>query len=218
MNWTWLRHFPWVDTRAAFVAATPQSSALVDFGSSVGETLCHFAELRPDLKLFAVDIEGQPERYPPACQFHRADLQRDRLPWPDASMDAATCLHLVEHLNDLTHFMREVARVLKPGGRIFFETPHPKSMILSSTSGPEAGVFPMNFFDDLSHIRPVTTGALAQHVRAAGLKVDATGISRNWLFAAAYPCFAFLPPSRKKFTARLHWLGWSAYLIARKLQ
>jgi len=44
--------------------------------------------------------------------------------------------------------------------------------------------------------------------------VLASGISRNWLFAAAYPVFVFLPPSRKKFTARIHWLGWSAYLIA----
>jgi len=216
MRWTWLRHCPWVDTRAAFVAATPKSGALLDLGSSTGETLGHFVELRPDLKIFAVDIQGQPERYPAGSQFHRADLQRDKLPWPDASMDAATCLHLVEHLDDLSHFMRETARVLKPGARIFFETPHPKSMILSSASGPEVGVFPMNFFDDLSHVRLVTTGALAQHARAAGLKVEVTGISRNWLFAAAYPCFALLPASRKKFTARLHWLGWSAYLIARK--
>ena len=44
----------------------------------------------------------------------------------------------------------------------------------------------------------------------------ASGTSRSWLLAAAYPLFFFLPASRKKFTARVHWLGWSACLIARR--
>ncbi len=33
--------------------------------------------------------------------------------------------------------------------------------------------------------------------------------------AVAYLAFVFLPESRKKLTARLYWLGWSAFLIAR---
>jgi hypothetical protein len=57
-------------------------------------------------------------------------------------------------------------------------------------------------------------GALAECVREVGLTVADSGISRNWLFAAAYPLFLFRGPSRKKFTALAHWLGWSVYLIA----
>ena len=49
-----------------------------------------------------------------------------------------------------------------------------------------------------------------------GLEVIDSGVSRNWLLAAAYPLFALMPPSRNRFTARIHWLGWSAYLIARR--
>jgi SAM-dependent methyltransferase len=173
-------------------------------GTSDGETLSHFAELRPDLKLSAAEKAGPPEKSPPGCQFHRVDLEKDKLWCADASMDAITCIHLVEHLNDLTLFLSEAARVLRPNGRIFFETPHPKSLVLSSS--PRLQV-PLNFFDDLTHVRPVVVGALAHHVRAAGLKVEAIGISRNWLFAVSWPVFAFLPTSRRKFTARLHWLG-----------
>jgi len=33
--------------------------------------------------------------------------------------------------------------------------------------------------------------------------------------AVAYLAFVFLPESRKKLTARLYWLGWSAFLIVR---
>ena len=55
MNWALLRQFPWLDTRAQFVAAAPRAGALLDLGSSDGETLRHIAELRPDLRLYAAD-------------------------------------------------------------------------------------------------------------------------------------------------------------------
>jgi len=171
------------------------------------------AELRPDLHFFAVDIAGPPKGIPSGCEFRQVDLQKDKLPWPDVSMDTITCMHLIEHLNDLSSLLVEVARVLKPGGRIYFETLHPKTLTLSSSLSEQV---PLNFFDDPTHVRVVTVGALAHQVRRAGLKVETTGTSRNWLFAATWPFFVFMPASRKKFTARLHWLGWSAYLIARR--
>jgi len=216
MNWAHLRHVPWLDTRARFVAKTPLGGALLDLGSSDGQTLRHIAELRPDLKLYAVDLAGVPENYPRGCQFHRANLEADRLPWPDASMDAITCMQLVEHLRDLKPMLEEIARLLKPAGRVFFETPHPKSLTLSSPRGRAAGTFTLNFFDDPTHVRPVAIGALAQQCRAVKLEILASGISRNWLFTATYPFLLIAPPSRKKFTARVHWLGWSACLTARK--
>ena len=40
------------------------------------------------------------------------------------------------------------------------------------------------------------------------------GISRNWLFAASHLVYQFLPASRQKFTAQVHWVGWSACLAA----
>lgn len=216
MNWAWLRPFPWLDTRARFVAAVPPGGTLLDLGASDGSTLRHMAELRPDLRLRAVDLAGAPETYPPGCEFQRADLERDPLRWSDASVDAITCMHLVEHLRDLTLVLRETARLLKPGGRAYFETPHPKSLLLSSPPGSAAGTFTLNFFDDITHVKPVTTGALAIWLRGAGLEIVTSGISRNWLFAASYPLLWFLPSSPQKFTAQVHWLGWSAYLVARR--
>ena len=131
-------------------------------------------------------------------------------------MNTITCMHVIEHLRELGPLLGEAARLLAPGGQIYFETPHPKSLTLSSPRGRAAGGFTLNFFDDPTHVSPVAMGALAQQVRGVGLEVLATGISRNWLFAASWPLFALLPASRKKFTAKVHWLGWSAYLAARR--
>jgi len=216
MNWRYLRPWPWLDTRARFVAGTPRGGALLDLGSSDGETLGHIAELRPDLRLFAADKAGQPERYPPGCTFARVDLERSRLPWPEASMDAITCMHLVEHLRDLTLLLAEVARLLAPGGRVYVETPHPRSQRLPPLPGAAAVGFTWNFHDDPTHVRVVPVSELAARLGALGLSVGRRGISRNWLFAAAHPLFLCLPPSRKKYTARVHWIGWSAYLIAQR--
>jgi SAM-dependent methyltransferase len=216
MNWICLRPIPWLDRRAWFVARTPRAGALLDLGSSDGETLGHIAELRPDLKLFAADKFGSPEKYPAGCRFCRADFERDPLPWPDGSMDAITCMHLVEHLHEPDLLLREVARLLKPGGRVYIETPHSKTLTLPGRRGRGGADFTLNFYDDPTHVRLVTTDELAQQARQAGLQVEATGTSRNWLFAASHLFFVFLPPGRKKLTARVHWLGWSAYLIAQR--
>ena len=212
MNWEGLRNFPWLDTRARFVARTLRGGALLDLGAFDGETLSHFSELRPDLHLHAADKVGTPEKYPSGCEFRRADFERDPLPWADGTMDAITCMHVVEHLRELKLLVREIARLLKPGARAYFEMPHPKTLGLPSA----AGRFTLNFHDDPTHIHLVTTEELAAQARAHGLNIESFGTSRNWLFAAAYPFFLLLPSSRKKFTARVHWLGWSAYLIARR--
>jgi len=122
------------------------------------------------------------------------------------------CMHLVEHLQEFDLLLREAARLLKPGGRAYFETPHPRTLALPSLRGR----FTLNFYDDPPHVRLVTMEALARQALLAGLEVEASGTSRNWLFAASHLIYFFLPASRKKFTARAHWLGWSALLLARR--
>ena len=216
MNWRYLRKVPWIDTRARFVSSIRARGSLLDIGSSDGETLNHFAELRPDLELHATDIAGSPESYPYRCEFHRCDIQHDMLPWATDSMDGITCMHLVEHLDNRENLMAEARRLLKPDGCAYFETPHPRTVTYSSPTGPAAGTFTLNFYDDTTHTCPVPVGALAKLARKAGLRVLRTGVSRNLLFASAWPLFLLFPASRSKFTSKIHWLGWSAYMIAAK--
>lgn len=210
MNWKLFRLWPWVDTRASFVARAPKNGTLLDLGSSDGETLRHMSELRPDLRLYAADKFGKPEAYPKGCEFRRLDFVTEQLPWPNQTFDAITCMHVVEHLEKLDLIFQEVARVLKPGGRVYFETPHPKTLDLPSAKGE----YTWNFYDDPTHVRVVSGPELHDRARAVGMNVESTGISRNLLFAAAYPFSFLLRGAKQRFTTRGHWLGWTTYLVA----
>jgi SAM-dependent methyltransferase len=216
VNWSRWRAIPWIDTRAAFVAAIPTGGSLLDLGSSDGETLCHMAELRPDLKFASVDIAGRPRRTPSNTDFARVDLEGDSLPWPDGSFDAITCMHVVEHLRSTTNLWREIARLLKPGGRVYIETPGPESIDTPSPPPELRGKITLNFYDDPTHVAPVAVATLERDARGNALTVVRTGRSRNWLFAAAYPVLSALGHTRKRYVAKLHWTGWSAYLVAER--
>lgn len=44
--------------------------------------------------------------------------EAERLPFPDASFDALTCTYLLRYVDNRAATMRELARVVRPGGRI----------------------------------------------------------------------------------------------------
>lgn len=62
----------------------------------------------------------------PDIPFVLADLN-ERFPFEDGSVDYVVGLEVVEHLENAFHFLREVARVLKPGGHALLSTPNEHS-------------------------------------------------------------------------------------------
>jgi SAM-dependent methyltransferase len=51
-------------------------------------------------------------------------LEGDRFPFPDASFDGCVSNYVIEHIADPAAHLREVARVLKPGGAYVLRTPN----------------------------------------------------------------------------------------------
>lgn len=46
----------------------------------------------------------------------------EEMSYPDAAFDAVVCVDVLEHVADLQKTLNQVVRVLKPGGRFFFDT------------------------------------------------------------------------------------------------
>jgi len=58
----------------------------------------------------------------------QCDIEHDlgSYPWPieDNAFDLIICQHVIEHLPDTIKTMEEFNRILRPGGKVFLETPH----------------------------------------------------------------------------------------------
>jgi 2-polyprenyl-6-hydroxyphenyl methylase/3-demethylubiquinone-9 3-methyltransferase len=46
----------------------------------------------------------------------------EQIPFADASFDIVICCDVLEHVNDIAQVMQEIARVLAPGGILFYDT------------------------------------------------------------------------------------------------
>jgi SAM-dependent methyltransferase len=96
--------------------------------------------------------------------------EAERLPFDDRSFDLVTALDVLEHLDDDVAGLREMGRILSPGGRILLFVP--AFMFLW---GPQ---------DDVSHHRRrYTLPGLRQVVRKSGLVIERATYANITLFA-----------------------------------
>jgi len=94
----------------------------------------------------------------------------ESLPYEDKSFDLVTGLDVVEHLDDDIAGLREMRRVLRPGGRAVLFVP--------------AFMFLWGVQDDISHHRRrYTLPELKQQLRAAGLAVERASYANLTFFA-----------------------------------
>jgi len=118
------------------------------------EKLSAYRQLRPDLKLFAADKAGAHEKYPAGLRIPKGGSRARQAAWLDGSIDAITCMHLIEHLNDLTLLVGKPRGCSREAGESISRPRIPKRSRCPVRAALAAGTFTLNFFDDPLMLRP----------------------------------------------------------------
>lgn len=92
----------------------------VDIGAGAGE----FTRLLIPISRRVIMMDFyRPEKLPERAEFLQADLNR-RWPLADESVDFGFAIEVIEHVENPRQFVRELARVLRPGAFGFISTPN----------------------------------------------------------------------------------------------
>lgn len=77
-------------------------------------------------QLYGIDLDDyrREEHRRHFVEFRVADGSWDALPWPDQFFDVVSAWCVLPHLENPFHCLREIHRVLKPGGLFIFTAPH----------------------------------------------------------------------------------------------
>jgi SAM-dependent methyltransferase len=99
---------------------------LVDVGCGTGFLWSYLRErFGRYVGIDAVLYEG----FPAGAEFHQADLDEGRAFLPDACADVVASVETIEHLENPRAFMRELVRLVKPGGWVIVTTPNQLSLL-----------------------------------------------------------------------------------------
>ena len=144
---------------ATFVKRLNSGDRVLDYGSYNFMLAEYCAAQDLGLSIDACDIL-KPDSIPNSiANFIQLDPASTTLPIAEKTYDAIVASHVLEHIVEPLKTVRELLRLLKPGGLLYLETP--SELSLKPTSGRKYwkhGFF--SFWDDPTHIRPWTVAAL----------------------------------------------------------
>lgn len=158
----------------------------LDVGSGAGKLIVLLRREFPAAKPRACDYRADLLALED-LQVDVADLDADPLPYPDASFDLVSCTEVIEHLRDFRGALREMHRVLRPGGVLVLSTPNVLNL-RSRLRYLFFGFFnlfgPLRFGDERrhsthGHINPVAYFYFAHALDAAGFGEISVAIDKR---------------------------------------
>lgn len=144
------------------------------------------------------------QRSTPSRAVPFAQCDAVALPFADASFDLVfTSYGAVPFVADTARLMREVARVLRPGGRFVFSTTHPFRWAFPDDPGPAGLTVGQSYFDHTPYVESDSAGeaTYVEHHRTLGDRVRELVAAGMFLVDLVEPSW----PERNDQA----WGGWS---------
>ena len=126
-------------------------ATLLDVGCGSAWLSEHFASY--------VGVDDHPQAFGDGRRARVVQASGSALPFAADRFDAAVVKDVLEHVHDPGSVLRELSRVLRPGGRIFISVPDAQRWV----------------WDDYTHVRPYTKVALRRLLEDHGLTVERIG-------------------------------------------
>lgn len=87
-------------------------------------------------------------------EFYKADMNQDKIPVPEKSIDLVIAMHVIEHISNWNFLYSEIGRIIKPGGVLYVRTPD-----IQRTP---------SFYDDATHVKPYTKRGVSMALNMFG--------------------------------------------------
>lgn len=169
------------DNLSTFLAKKPQETKILDFGAGSGLLVSELANA--GYQSYGLDISAEAVKFGQLQGVKNLQvIDSHKIDFPDHTFDAVLVLDVLEHLEDEHWALKELERVLAPGGVVIIMVP--------------AFMFLWGIQDEVAHhYRRYTLGRLVKRIREA----TSLSIARTSYFNT----FLFLPIAAVRLLSRL---------------
>ncbi len=172
-RWEALGHFI---TRTLQLGQAPQ---VLDYGAGSGLHVGLWERVFPAAELHFCDISSvAQERFGsrfPQHAGHYSLIHDNRCSYPDNRFDVVTSVEVMEHVEDLDAYLRDIHRVLKPGGHFIWTTPCANRLsvehvfsLLTGNIQPTAEGYRRWKWEDPTHLRRLRSAEIAALLQQRG--------------------------------------------------
>lgn len=163
------------------VAKVHHARRVLDYGSGSGLYVPLWEQSFPEAELSFADIspvalEQLAERHP-RHRDHRFRVEHGRVQCEDGRFDVVVSVEVMEHVEDLDAYLRDIHRVLRPGGHFVWTTPcanplsveHVYSLWRREVDPTEEGYRRWRW-EDPTHLRRLRTDEAAEALARCGFR------------------------------------------------